>query len=85
MLDRSLLKRITSNPEIFGGKPIIPGLRISVELVLSLLVQRVRTEELLDDYPDLQPDDVRACLAYDRAVITVRGGRVRISRTGSKG
>ena len=53
MLDRSLLKRITSNPEIFGGKPIIPGLRISVELVLSLLVQRVRTEELLDEAMDI--------------------------------
>jgi uncharacterized protein (DUF433 family) len=39
MTDPILLKRITAEPEIFGGKPIIPGMRISVELILSLLAQ----------------------------------------------
>ena len=39
MLDQELLKRITANPEIFGGKPIVRGMRISVELILSLLAQ----------------------------------------------
>lgn len=69
MREEQLLRRITANPEIFGGKPIIRGMRISVELILSLLAQGAPGEEILDDYPDLEPDDIRACLAYARAVI----------------
>ena len=69
MNDRSLLARITSNPEIFGGKPIIRGMRISVELILSLLAQGITIEEILSDYPSLTRDDIQACLAYARAVI----------------
>ena len=64
-----LLRRITVNAEIFGGKPIIRGLRLSVETILSLLAQGEPTEAILDDYPDLEPDDIRACLAYAHAVI----------------
>ncbi len=69
MKDQSLLKRITVNPDIFGGKPIIRGLRISVELILSLLAQGESPEALLDDYPDLELEDIRACIAYAHAVI----------------
>ena len=69
MARTSLLDRITANPEIFGGKPIVRGMRISVELILSLLAQGVPTEEILADYPDLEPDDIRACIAYAHAVI----------------
>jgi uncharacterized protein (DUF433 family) len=69
MNDMALLERITANPEIFGGKPIIRGMRISVELILSLLAQGVSQEDILADYPDLEPDDVRACLAYAHSVI----------------
>lgn len=69
MADQMLLERITVNPDIFGGKPIIRGLRISVELVLSLLAQGESAESILADYPDLEPDDIRACLAYAHAVI----------------
>ena len=69
MCDPKLLSRITANPAIFGGKPIIRGMRISVEMVLSLLAQGETAESLLDDYPDLEPEDVQACLAYARAVI----------------
>jgi uncharacterized protein (DUF433 family) len=69
MKDKALLQRITVDPEIFGGKPIIRGMRISVELVLSLLVQGETPAAILDDYPDLELEDVRACLAYAHAVI----------------
>ena len=69
MTDATLLKRITSNPEIIGGKPIIRGMRVSVELVLSLLAQGETPEAILEDYPDLEADDIRACLAYAHAVI----------------
>lgn len=67
--EEQLLARITANPEIFGGKPIIRGMRISVELILSLLAQGETVEAILDDYPDLEPEDIRACMAYAHAVI----------------
>ena len=67
--DPELLERITADREIFSGKPIIRGMRIPVDLILNLLAQGVTSEEILDDYPDLEPDDIRACLAYAHAVI----------------
>ena len=69
MIDPKLLERITADQEIFGGKPIVRGMRISVELILSLLAQGEPTEEILADYPGLEPDDIRACVAYAHAVI----------------
>lgn len=69
MNEQQLLERITSNPNIFSGKPIVRGMRISVELVLSLLAQGESAEELLADYPDLAPEDILACLAYAHSVI----------------
>lgn len=61
--------RITANPKIFGGKPILRGMRISVELILSLLAQGETTEKLLEDYPELEQEDILACLEYAHAVI----------------
>jgi uncharacterized protein (DUF433 family) len=69
MAEEQLLKRITANPDIFSGKPIVRGMRISVEMVLGLLAQGAPVEELLDDFPGLEADDIKACLAYARAVI----------------
>lgn len=69
MNDTDLLNRITARPDVFGGKPIIRDMRISVELVLSLLAQGVEPEGILDDYPDVGLDDIRACIAYAHAVI----------------
>ena len=73
MSHSELLKRITVRPDVFGGKPIVRDMRLSVELILSLLAQGVTTEELLD-YPRLEADDVRACIAWAHATIT-GGGR----------
>ena len=67
--NHDVLKRITARPDVFGGKPIIRDMRISVELVLSLLSQGATQEELLADYPGLEPDDIRACIAYAHTVI----------------
>ena len=69
MTDPALLKRITVRPEVFGGKPIIRDMRISVELILSLLAQGVSPEAIVEDYPGLEPDDIRACIAYAHAVV----------------
>ena len=68
-IDQDLLKRITARPDVFGGKPIIRDMRVSVELILSLLSQGVEPEDILDDYPDLELKDIRACTAYAHAVI----------------
>lgn len=65
-----LLKRITARSDVFGGKPIIRDMRISVELILSLLSQGETVEGILADYPRLEPDDIQACMAYAHAVIT---------------
>lgn len=68
--NHELLQRITARADVFGGKPIIRDMRVSVELVLSLLTQGVKPEAILDDYPDLEPDDIRACTAYAHAIIS---------------
>ena len=69
MTDPTLLERITADPAIFGGKPIVRGMRISVELIISLLMQGESWDAILDDYPNLERDDIRACLAYAHAVL----------------
>ena len=69
MADSHLLERITSRQDVFAGKPIIRGMRISVELILSLLAQGESASEILADYPDLEGEDIRACLAYALVVI----------------
>ncbi len=68
MANTELLARITARPDVFGGKPIIRDMRISVELILSLLAQGVTDEAMLEDYPELETDDIRACAAYAHAV-----------------
>jgi uncharacterized protein (DUF433 family) len=67
-------ERITIDPALLAGKPTIRGLRISVELVLRALAGGIPQEELLQDYPDLQPADLQACLAY--AAETIASERV---------
>ena len=64
-----LLERVTARPDVFGGKPIVRDMRISVEFILSLLSQGATQEEVLDDYPELEPEDIRACIAYAHTVI----------------
>jgi uncharacterized protein (DUF433 family) len=64
-----LEKRITVDPRILGGKPTVRGLRISVEQILKALAAGVSEEDLLNDYPELEPKDIRAVLAYAAARI----------------
>jgi len=58
------MERITVNPKILGGKPIIQGTRISVEHILDLLASDVTEEEILEDYTHLSREDIHACLKY---------------------
>jgi len=56
--------RITIEPDKRSGKPCIRGLRITVQDVLEYLASGMNEDEILDDFPDLEPDDIRACLSF---------------------
>lgn len=68
--ENELLGRITVNPHIFGGKPLVRGRRLAVEHVLGMLAAGDTTKSLLDAYPWLETEDVRACLVYARRVVS---------------
>lgn len=65
-----LLDRIAVDPQVCFGKPTIRGTRIWVGLILGLLADGMTVEEILDDYPYITEDDVRACLAYGARLTT---------------
>ncbi len=58
------LERITINPNQCGGRPCVRGMRIRVKDVLDMLAGGATQEEILSDYPDLQVEDIQACIAY---------------------
>ncbi len=60
----NLLDRITTDPSICHGQPCIRGLRYPVDMILELLSSGMTTQEILDDYDDLERDDVMAVLAF---------------------
>ncbi|MGI8501217.1 MAG: DUF433 domain-containing protein [Hassallia sp.] len=63
-MDNTLLQRITHNPEICHGKPCIRKLRYPVEFILELLSSGMTTEEILEDYDDLEREDILAALLF---------------------
>jgi uncharacterized protein (DUF433 family) len=69
MNEQELLARITVNPQIFAGKPIIRGRRLAVEQVLGMLAAGDTAETLLAAYPWLELEDVRACLVYAHRLV----------------
>jgi uncharacterized protein (DUF433 family) len=74
MTEADLLARITVNPKIFGGKPIIRGRRIAVEHVLGMLAAGDSPQAVLEAYPYLEPEDIQACLVFARRLV----GRERV-------
>jgi uncharacterized protein (DUF433 family) len=64
MKSTSLLSRITRIPDIYHGKPTVRGLRYSVDMLLELMASGMSNQEILEDYPDLEMDDLLACLEY---------------------
>ena len=65
----ALLDRITVDPRIYGGKPIIRGHRLAVEHVLGMLAAGDAADTILAGYPWLEPADIRACLAYAHRLV----------------
>ena len=72
--EHELIKRITVRADVFGGKPIIRDMRISVENILGMLAAGDTAQEILREYPFLEPEDVQACLLF--AHRSVAGERV---------
>jgi uncharacterized protein (DUF433 family) len=64
MKDQELLKRITLNPKVMAGKPIIEGTRLTVEHILNLLAHGATTEEILAEYQGLKVEDIQACFLF---------------------
>jgi len=63
-MDKKILNRITINPEICHGRPTIRNTRYTVDLILDLLSAGMSEIEIIEDYPALEPKDIKACLAY---------------------
>jgi len=72
--ETDLLGRITVNPKIFGGKPIIRGRRLAVEHVLGMLAAGDTPQAILEAYPYLEQEDIQACLVFARRLV----GRERV-------
>lgn len=64
MKDQQLLDRITLNPKVMAGKPVIKGTRLTVEYILNLLAHGASMEEILEEYKGLTPEDIQACLLF---------------------
>jgi uncharacterized protein (DUF433 family) len=69
MTTEDLLQRIEVDPGVMAGKPVIRGTRIPVELIVRMLGEGVAEADLLEQYPRLQPDDIRAALIYAARVL----------------
>ena len=71
MDEKKLLERITVNPKIFAGKPIIRGRRLAVEHILGMLAAGDTVDTILEGYPWLELKDIQACLAYAHRICTL--------------
>ncbi len=63
-MDTILLNRITTNPSILTGKPIIREMRISVEKVIKMLARGISYQDIISEYPLLEEEDIKACLLF---------------------
>ena len=68
-MTKEIAERITTNPEIMVGKPVIKGTRMPVDLVLAKLAANPDLDEFFLDYPELTVDDVKAALAYASTLV----------------
>jgi len=64
MKDQELLGRITINPKVMVGKPVIKGTRLTVECILNLLAHGATVAEILDEYKGLTQEDIQACILF---------------------
>jgi uncharacterized protein (DUF433 family) len=67
MTDEEISARITRNAEVLGGKPIIRGTRVAVDLIVDFIADGLTPEQIVEDYPDLTREDVLAALAFSES------------------
>lgn len=79
MANESLISRITIDPAICHGKPTIRGLRYPVEVILEYLAGGDSVEDVLVEFPDLEREDVLACLEYSRRMLAARSTHVSLT------
>jgi uncharacterized protein (DUF433 family) len=75
-----LLQRISVDPKICGGKPCVRGTRIYIAIILDSLAEGMTAEEIIDNYPHLTRDDIRAALAYAAELATENTWKVGTAR-----
>lgn len=68
-MENKLLNRIIVDPKIMVGKPVIKGTRIPVDMIIRQLAQGMTIKEILEDYPQLKKDDIKAALEYCAEII----------------
>lgn len=68
----TLLNRITIDEQICHGKPCVRNMRYPVEMIIDLLSTDMTIEEILEDYPSLESDDIKACLLYASKLLKVK-------------
>jgi uncharacterized protein (DUF433 family) len=70
--ENKLLKRITLNPRVMMGKPVIAGTRLTVHQIIGLLAQGMETAEIIHEYPHLKKEDILACLLFVKKMLEER-------------
>ncbi len=63
-METTLLNRITNNPSVLAGRPVIRGMRISVEQIIKMLARGISNKDIIEEYPLLEEEDIKACLLY---------------------
>ena len=74
-MNEQFWQRISMDPKVMAGKPVVRGTRIPVELIVRMLAQGIPESDILKEYPRLQADDVRAALAYASSFFTISATR----------
>ncbi|MBM3145986.1 MAG: DUF433 domain-containing protein [Chloroflexi bacterium] len=64
MTERQMLERITTNPKVMVGKPVIKGTRLTVEYILGLLAHGATVDEITEEYQGITAEDIQACLLF---------------------
>lgn len=70
-MEKKLLNRIETNPKIMFGKPVIKGTRLSVEIIIEKLTYGETEDEILNEYPFLKKDDIKAALLYAAKTVSL--------------
>lgn len=69
MASEQLIERITTDPKVMGGKPVIKGTRVTVETIVKLVASGASNKEIIEDFPHIAEEDIRAALLYAAKIL----------------